>query len=76
MPVASIVGVWRELSERYSEKADTPDEAIASIMVERAMTLLEKDYHLHLHPYRMLCGEYESPAEELPGAAVRDDGPS
>ena len=55
VPVASTMSVWKELSERYSERQDATDEAIASIMIERASTLPERDYQLNLHPYRQPC---------------------
>ena len=37
VPVAAMLQVWRELSDRYTDRADSPDEAMASVLVEQAI---------------------------------------
>lgn len=55
VPLAALLAVWRELSERYENKTENPDEAMASVMVDRSLELLSKKLNAALPPYRTPC---------------------
>ena len=55
MAVAAMMSVWKELSERYTDEVDAPDEALASVMLDQAIALLLNKYDMDLPPYRTPC---------------------
>ena len=56
VPVAALMGVWKELHDRYTDRADNPEESLSSYLTTQVQELLEKKFLTRLPPYRQPCG--------------------